>query len=415
MRQSNLFTKTQKEAPKDELSRSAILLQKAGFLDKLHAGVYTFLPLGFLVLKRIEKIIRDEMLALGSQEILMPALHPKKLWEQTKRWETMDDLYKLKDASGREFALGPTHEEVVVPLVKKFVSSYKDLPFSVFQIQNKFRMELRAKSGVIRAREFIMKDLYSFHRDENDLNQFYEMMKDVYKRIFDRVGIGNITYLVFASGGSFSKFSHEFQTLSDVGEDTIYLCRKCKVGINKEIINQQKVCPECGSDNLDQERSIEVGNIFSLKTKFSDPFDLKFKDKDGIQKPVLMGCYGIGLGRLMGVIVETNSDENGIIWPESVSPFDVHLVLLGKDDKLKKKAEEAYSALQSRGVLVLYDDREDLSFSEKLKDSDLIGIPKRVVVSEKSINKGGFEVKIRSKKESSFIQEDKLFDFIYGG
>ncbi len=412
MRQSKLFTKTQKDIPKDEVSKSAILLQRAGFLDKLHAGVYTYLPLGFLVLKKIESIIREEMLAIGAQEILMPALHPKKMWEITKRWESMDDLYKLKDISGREFALGPTHEEIVVPLVKKFVSSYKDLPFSVFQIQNKFRMEMRAKSGLIRAREFIMKDLYSFHADEKDLDEFYNKMKLVYQRIFERVGIGDLTYLVFASGGSFSKFSHEFQTISDVGEDTIYLCEKCKVGVNKEIIDVQQNCPECESKDLIEKKSIEVGNIFSLKTRFSDPFELKFKDENGELKPVLMGCYGIGLGRLMGVIVEVNNDDSGIIWPESVSPFDVHLLVLGESDELMQKSEKIYSTLQKKGVLVLYDDRKNLSFSEKLKDSDLIGIPKRLVLSERNLKEGKVEFKKRLEEKSIFIDEDKIFDLV---
>jgi prolyl-tRNA synthetase len=309
MRQSQLFVKTQKNAPKDEVSLNAQLLIRAGFVDKLMAGVYTFLPLGLRVMKKIENIIREEMNAIGGQEILMPSFQPKENWLKTGRWDAMDDLYKVKDSSGREMALGPTHEEVVVPLVEKFLNSYKDLPFSVYQFQNKFRMELRAKSGILRGREFLMKDLYSFHLDEKDLDEYYEKTRNAYFKIFERAGIREKTFYTFASGGSFSKYSHEFQTVAPAGEDTIYVCQNCHLAINKELKGEMDKCPECGGSDFKEEKSIEVGNIFKLKNKYTAPFNLKVADEKGEKKEILMGCYGIGLGRLMGTIVEIYHDE----------------------------------------------------------------------------------------------------------
>jgi len=415
MRQSELFTKTRKEVPSEEVSKNAQLLIKAGFVDKLQAGVYTYLPLGLKVLKNIEKIIRDEMDKAGGQEVLMPSLHPKENWQKTGRWDTMDDLYKVSDSSGREVALGPTHEEVVVPLAQKFISSYKDLPVYIYQIQNKFRMELRAKSGILRGREFIMKDFYSFHKDEKDLAEFYEKMKEVYKNVFKRAGLGENTYLTFASGGSFSKYSHEFQTVSDVGEDIIYLCTKCKTAINKEIKEEQKDCPECHATEFEEKKAVEVGNIFELKTKYSDPFSLTYKDETGKENPVIMGCYGIGLGRLMGTIVEVLSDDNGIVWPEEVAPFSFHIVALGSKNeetgkKISETAEKIYDVLQKHGIEVLYDDRQEASSGEKLKDSDLIGIPKRIVVSEKTIAEDAVELKERSEKDNKLVKISEVLD-----
>lgn len=411
MRQSQLFTKTQKNAPKDEVAKNAELLIRGGFVDKLMAGVYTYLPLGFRVLKKIENIIRDEMEKAGGLEILMPSLQPKENWEKTGRWKTMNDLYKTKDASGRESALGPTHEEVIVPMAKKFISSYRDLPVYLFQIQNKFRMELRAKSGILRGREFLMKDFYSFHKDGDDMKGYYEKMKEVYKNVFDRAGIGEKTYITFASGGSFSKYSHEFQTVTSAGEDTIYICDKCRVAINDEIMSEQKNCPECAGSDFRKERAIEVGNIFELKTRFSEAFDLKFKDENGDEKLVIMGCYGIGLGRLLGAIVEINSDEKGIIWPSAVAPFQIHLLNLKPQiSNLKSKADGLYDNLQSKGVEVLYDDRNGASAGEKFADSDLIGIPWRIVVSEKTVEENKFELKNRRTGEIKMIDEDELLN-----
>lgn len=411
MRMSVIFSHTQKEAPKDEPSRNAALLIRAGYVDKLSAGVYSYLPLGFRVLKKIENIIREEMSALGAEEVFLPSLHPKENWETTGRWETMDDLYKVTDSSGRESALGPTHEEIITPLAKKFISSYKDLPKALYQIQNKFRMELRAKSGLLRGREFLMKDLYSFHTDdEREFEKYYDRVKEAYRNIFRRAGIGDKTYLTFASGGSFSKYSHEFQTLTSAGEDTIYLCEKCGVAVNDEIIGEQTSCPECGAekDTLRKERAVEVGNIFPLKTKFTEAFNVTYKDKDGAAKLVTMGCYGIGLGRLMGAICEVHADLKGLSWPAAVAPFHLHLVLIGNEaSEVRKKADKLYEELQSMGAEVLYDDRE-LNAGVKFADAELIGIPQMVIVSEKTLEAGKFEVKTRADGEVVFKDAEEL-------
>jgi len=412
MRQSELFTKTRREAPKDEIAKNAQLLIRAGFINKEMAGVYSYLPLGLRVLTKIENIIREEMNAIGGQELLLSAFHPKENWEKTGRWDSMDDLYKVSDTSGREVALGPTHEEIVVPLAKHFVSSYKDLPFAVYQFQTKFRMELRAKSGLLRGREFSMKDLYSFHATEDDFRVYYEKAQEAYRNIFTTVGIGKVTYLTFAAGGTFSKFSHEFQTLSEVGEDTIYLCESCNVAINGEIIETQKTCPLCGKKELVKKTAIEVGNIFDLKAKFSDAFDLTFKDEGGSQKPVLMGCYGLGPSRLMGTVVEVLSDERGIVWPKSIAPFTLHLMLLdGNDTQARETADTLYKTLQERGIETLYDDR-DARAGEKFADSDLIGIPYRAVVSKKTVEAGKIELTERKSGETKMVSEEELIQDI---
>lgn len=415
MRQSQLFTKTRKEAPADEVAKNAKLLIRAGFVDKLQAGVYTYLPLGLRVLKKIENIIREEMNTAGGQEVLMPSLQPKENWLATGRWDTMDDLYRVSDTSGRENALGPTHEEVVVPLVKQFVSSYRDLPFSAYQFQNKFRMELRAKSGILRGREFMMKDMYSFHPNEADMTAYYEKMKNVYARVFERVGIGATTFLTFASGGSFSKYSHEFQTITPAGEDTIYICDKCRLAVNKEIIEEQKsACPECGGKNLREETSVEVGNIFELKTKYSTPFDLSYKDDKGEEQTVVMGCYGIGLGRVLGTVVEVTGDDKGLVWPEAVAPFGVHLIdLSGGKEEVSQYAKALYTELTACSVEVLWDDR-DLRAGEKFADADLIGIPLRVVVSKKTLLENKLEVVTRSTGETRMVERAEIFK-IAGG
>lgn len=415
MKQSKLFTKTRKEAPKDEVSVNAQLLIRAGFVDKLMAGVYTFLPLGLRVINKIENIIREEMNAIGGREVLMPTLHPKENWEKTGRWSSMDDLYKLKDSSEREFALGGTHEEVIVPLAKKFVDSYKEFPFYIYQFQNKFRMELRAKSGILRGREFLMKDLYSFHLSEGDLSEYYEKVKEAYFKIFERLGLKEKTFLTFASGGSFSKYSHEFQTVTPAGEDVIYVCKKCKLAVNKEIKGEVEKCPECGSSEFFEEKAIEVGNIFKLMNKYSKPFDFLIKNEKGENVEVLMGCYGIGLGRALGTVVEAFHDDKGIIWPESVAPFKVHLILVkgqkSESQKVGDEAEKIYKELSDKNIEVLFDDRE-VSAGEKFADADLIGIPYRIVVSEKSLKAGGVEVKKRSEEKSEIIEVEKLFSIL---
>lgn len=411
MKQSFLFTKTQKNIAAEEKSINAQLLLRGAYIDKLMAGVYTLLPLGLRVINKIENIIREEMNVLGGQEIVMPALQPKENWEQTGRWSTMDDLYKVTDRQQHEFALGPTHEEVVVPLVKKFVNSYKDLPVYVYQFQNKFRMELRSKSGILRGREFVMKDLYSFHLDEKDLDGYYEKAKQAYFNIFKRCGLGADTYLTFASGGSFSKYSHEFQTVTPAGEDTIYICQNCNLAINKEIKAETANCPQCQSTDFKEAKAIEVGNIFKLKTKYSEPFDLKVNDEQGKERKVLMGCYGIGLGRLMGTIVEVSHDDKGIIWPLSVAPFQVHLLALGEDKELVKQAEKLYTSLTKEGYEVLYDDRT-VSAGIKLNDSDLLGIPFRLVLSPKTQEKDSIELKMRNSDKVELIKISKMEDYL---
>ncbi len=421
MKQSQLFTKTSKQAPKDETSFNAQILIRAGFIDKLAAGIYSFLPLGQRVHEKIKNIIREEMNAIGGQEIFMPALTPREIWEMTKRWDGFDVLFKLAGADKKEYALGATHEEVVTPLVKKHAFSYRDLPLYVYQIQTKFRNELRAKAGLIRGREFSMKDLYSFHTDEKDLNKHYKIVEKAYFKIFERCGLGDLTYLTFASGGAFSKYSHEFQTVSEAGEDKIYLCPKCEVAVNAEIMDEQKVCPQCGKADFEIKKAVEVGNIFKLGNRFSKPFGLNYTDEKGEQRDVIMGCYGIGPGRIMGTIAEVHHDEKGIIWPEEVAPFAIHLLKIsaksgsasgGKNFyNIDEISGKLYMDLQKMGVEVLYDDR-DVSAGAKFADADLIGIPYRVVVSEKSLAAGGVEVKKRSEEKSRIIKVNELIKIL---
>ncbi|MBU4479959.1 prolyl-tRNA synthetase [Patescibacteria group bacterium] len=405
MHQSKLFTKTRKEAPKDEVSKNAQLLIRAGFINKEMAGVYSFLPLGLKVLNNINNIIREEMNAIGGQELFLTALQDKKVWEKTNRWsdEVVDNWFKTKLKNDTELGLGFTHEEPLTNLMKDHIKSFRDLPMYPYQIQTKFRNEARAKSGIMRGREFLMKDLYSFSKDENEHNEFYEKAKQAYKNIFSRLGLGDKTFLTFASGGTFSKYSHEFQTLSEAGEDIIYICDKCSVAVNDEIIGEQNSCPECGNIELRKEKSIEVGNIFSLGTKFSDAFELNYNDEKGEEKRVIMGSYGIGPGRAMGTVVEVLSDEKGIVWPESIAPFKVHLLSLGKNED----AQKIYNQLTENGIEVLFDDR-DKKAGEKFADFDLIGIPYRVVISEKSLQAGGVEFKKRNSEDSEIISVEDL-------
>ncbi len=409
MKQSNLFVKTTREAPRDEMSRNAIWLARAGYIHKEMAGVYSYLPLGLRVLGKIEKIVREAMNKLGGQEVLLSALHPKENWAKTGRWETMTDLYKVKDASGKEFALGPTHEEIITPLIASHINSYQDLPFSVYQFQTKFRMELRAKSGILRGREFIMKDLYSFHRNEIDLDNFYKLVGESYHEIFQAVGIGDKTIYTLASGSTFSKFSHEFQTLTPAGEDQIHICTKCRLGINAEIIAEHKVCPNCGSAERTVETGIEVGNTFKLGTGFSTPFELNYRAETGKIQPVIMGCYGLGITRLMGAIVEITADEQGLVWPLAVAPFRAHLISLGaeKDEKVLKQASEVYELLTKTGIEVLWDDRP-LPAGVKLADADLLGLPYRLIVSSRTTEKNEVEVKKRTAKNAELVPVKNL-------
>ncbi len=413
MRQSHLFTKTVKETPKDESSLNARLLIRGGFVNKLGAGIYTLLPLGLLVHNKIAQVIREEINKIGGQEILMPALVPKETWEETGRWETFDVLFKLKGGDEREYGLGATHEEVVTPLLKNFASSYKDLPTAVYQIQTKFRNELRAKGGLLRGREFSMKDLYSFHADQKSLDEFYDQAAAAYRTIYQRLGLADSTYMTYAAGGPFSKYSHEFQTECAVGEDTIFVCDACKVAVNKEIIADQPDCPECHNASLRETSGIEVGNIFKLGDRFSQAVDYTYMDENGVRQPVIMGCYGIGLGRLMATIVETQGNEQGISWPEAVAPFKVQVVALsGADNTVFQVAESVYTALLAAGVEVLYDDRSDASAGAKFADADLIGCPWRIVVSEKSLKAGGIELKQRNSKEAKIVDPNEVVQLI---
>ncbi|OGD68173.1 prolyl-tRNA synthetase [Candidatus Campbellbacteria bacterium RIFCSPLOWO2_02_FULL_35_11] len=409
MKQSQLFTKTRKESPKDEVSKNAQLLTQAGFVTKELAGAYNYLPLGLIVLNNINNIIREEMNKAGSLEIFMTVLQDKEIWEKTNRWsdDVVDNWFKTKLKNGTELGLGFTHEEAIARIMSNFVSSYKDLPFSAYQIQTKFRNESRAKSGLMRGREFFMKDLYSFCKDEKEHNEFYEKMKDVYMNVFSRLGMGEKTYITISSGGSFSKYSYEFQTLSEAGEDIVYVIDEGKkIAINKEDFNDEILKDfdlNLNKDSLVGQKSIEVGDIYTLGYKFSDPLNLKYKDENGEEKPVFMGSYGMSPSRLMGAIVELNSDDKGIIWPESVAPFKVHLLSLG----VNEKAEEIYNQLRKNGVEVLFDDR-DRKAGEKFADSDLIGVPYRVVISEKSLQAGGVEMKKRNESEGKIIPIDEL-------
>src|SRR3989344_254601 len=415
MRQSQLFTKTRKHAPKDEVAKNAQLLIRGGFIHKEMAGVYSYLPLGLRVFKRIEQIIREEMNAIGGQEMTLTALQSPAAWQKTGRWDdaAIDVWCKTELKGGGELGLGTTHEEPLTELMTEYVESYKDLPKYVYQSQTKFRNERRAKSGIMRTREFVMKDLYSFSRDEKEFREFYEKCAGAYKRIFDRAGIGGKTFRTFASGGSFSKYSDEFQTLCEAGEDTIYVHEKKGIAVNKEV-HTDEVLKDLGlkREDLQEKKAIEVGNIFPLGTRFSDVLGLQYKDEGGKETPVVMGSYGIGPGRLMGAIVEVLSDEKGIVWPLEVAPFAVHLVAItGGNGDVKAESDRLYELLKENNIEVLYDDR-DARAGEKFADSDLLGIPKRLVVSEKTMSEGGVEVVSREDGSTEFVSDSQLIEHL---
>jgi prolyl-tRNA synthetase len=410
MRLTELFTKTSKNVPADETSKNAQLLIQAGFIYKEMAGVYTYLPLGKRVLNNIIQIIREEMDAIGGNEISMTALQHKDVWEASGRWsdEVMDVWFKTTLANGTELGLAPTHEEPLTKLMKNYISSYKDLPVYPYQFQIKFRNELRSKSGLMRGREFWMKDLYSFSKDQAEHDAFYEEISGAYNRVYARLGLGDITYKTFATGGSFSKFSHEFQTLSPVGEDTIYVHEGKKIAINQEVYTDE-VLAEMGisKDELVEKTAVEVGNIFTLGTKFSDALDLKYTNEAGQQESVFMGCYGIGPSRLMGLIAEHFADDKGLVWPANVAPATVYLVRIGAEGKVIQAADALYEELTKKGVAVLYDDR-DARPGEKFADADLMGIPYRVVVSSKTLAENVYELKSRQSEESELVDHDTL-------
>ncbi len=405
MKQSQLFTKTSKTSPAEEEAVNAKLLIKGGFIRKMSAGVYSYLPLAHRILSKIIQIIREEMNAIGGQEVLMNTLVAKEYLEKSKRWHT-DVAYEFKSPFGEELALGWTHEEVITAIATHFLSSYKDLPFAAYQFQTKFRAEPRAKSGLLRGREFLMKDLYSFHASKEDLEAFYQKAIEAYKKVFKRLSLD--AKLVEAGGGLFTKeYTHEFQVLTPVGEDTIIYCTKCDYAQNKEIalVRGGQRCPKCDADVMEGQ-AVEVGNVFRLGTRYSDAFDLKFTNEKGEKQPVIMGSYGIGPTRVMGTLAEIFNDEKGLIWPEAVAPYALHLVEL-KSEKagVKKFAEKVYAQLTKADVEVLYDDR-DASAGEKFADADLIGCPWRAVVSEKNGDK--IELKARNSKVSKQVTLTEL-------
>ncbi|MES2224623.1 MAG: aminoacyl--tRNA ligase-related protein [Patescibacteria group bacterium] len=409
MRQTQLFTKTKKENPADEVSKNAQLLIRAGYVYKIMAGVYAYTPLGFRVLEKIKQIVREEMDAIGGQELIMSSLQKKSTWEETGRWDddVVDVWFKSQLKDGTEVGFGWSHEEAIIEMMKQFLSSYKDLPINVYQFQTKLRNELRAKSGIMRGREFVMKDMYSCSIDAVQHDAFYAATMDAYMKIYTRLGIGKDTYVTFASGGAFTKFSHEFQTICEAGEDVVYLHREKNIAINEEVLNDESL-EQLGikREELEMVKTAEVGNIFNFGTQKSEEMDFAFMNEAGEKQYVHLGSYGVGITRAMGVIVEKFADEKGIVWPEAVAPFKVHLLSLG--DKVASEAEAIYSALLKNNIEVLFDDRIGLSAGEKFADSDLLGMPHRIVISERSIAQGGVEYKKRDSSESTVLSIESL-------
>ncbi|QQG46287.1 MAG: hypothetical protein HYY55_00360 [Candidatus Niyogibacteria bacterium] len=409
MKQSQFFVRTLKEKPKDAESAGNAFLLRGGFIDKNSSGVYTFLPMGLRVLEKINKVIREEMNALGASELLMPALIAEKYWKSTRRWDA-EVLYKVKDSSGQDYGLAFTHEEVLTPLLKKFISSYRDLPLALYQIQTKFRDEPRARAGLIRTKEFVMKDLYSFHSDEKDLESYYWRAAGAYKKIFKRLGLE--AKIVEASGGGFTKeYTHEFQVLTPAGEDEIFYCLDCDFAQNKEItkIKEGDKCPNCGKDRIKKENGIEAGNIFRLGTRFSEAADLSYKDKSGNKKFVVMGSYGIGPSRIMGALAEINRDEKGLIWTSETSPFKAHLL---EFEGGEKQAAGVYKALSDAGAETLYDDRNGATAGEKLADADLLGITWRVIASARTRAQNKIELKMRGENQSRQVTLKQLLNYV---
>lgn len=415
MRQSKLFTKTRKEAPADEVAKNAQLLLRAGYISKEMAGVYAYLPLGLRVQDKIKQIVREEMNAIDGQELIMTALQRKELWESTGRWddEVVDVWFKSELKAGGEVGFGWSHEEPIGEMMKNYITSYKDLPISVYQFQTKLRNEMRAKSGVMRGREFIMKDMYSFAADEASHMAYYESTKPAYMKVFERLGIGEDTFVTFATGGAFTKFSHEFQTICEAGEDVTYINRGKGIAINEEVLNDETLASlGVTKDELTKVTTAEVGNIFNFGQQKATDLGLTMKDATGADVPVWMGSYGIGVTRLIGVLVEKFADDKGIVWPKSVAPYLVHLVALNNEEaEIRDWADGIYANLKTAGVEVLYDDR-DARAGEKFADSDLLGMPYRVVVSKKGKAEGVFEVVERATGEVHKLSEAELMSLV---
>ncbi len=411
MRRSQLFTKTSKNVPADETAKNAQLLIQAGYTYKVMAGVYAYTPLGLRVIENIKQVVREEMNAVSGQELIMTNLQPRDIWETTGRWDdkTVDIWFKTKLKDGQELGLAWSHEEAIIEMMKQFVASYKDLPISVYQFQNKLRNELRAKSGVMRGREFVMKDMYSLSVDAAEHDKYYDSVIEAYKKVYDRLGLGKDTYVTFASGGAFTKFSHEFQTICEAGEDVIYLHKGKNIAINEEVLDEESL-KQLGvkRDELEEVKSSEVGNIFNFGTDKSEQMDFGFTNEKGEKQFVHLGSYGIGITRVMGVIAEKFADDKGLVWPEAVAPFKVYLARLGEAPEVVKAADELYDNLTQAGVPVLYDDR-DARAGEKFADADLLGIPQRVVISDKTQSSGTFELKARTSKEAQQVSKDELY------
>ena len=407
MRLSKNFTRTIKQAPADKVARNAQLLIRAGYVHKTMAGVYSYLPLGLKVVENIKQIVREEMNKIDSQELVMSTLQRKETWQETGRWsdELVDVWFKSHLQDGTEVGFGWTHEEPIVDLLRNYLKSYKDLPISVYQFQNKLRNELRAKSGIMRGREFVMKDMYSVHASKEDLDKYYNAAIEAYKRCYDRFGIGDETYVTFASGGAFTKFSHEFQTICDAGEAYIYLHRGKNIAVNEEVLDD--AVKELGIDRSELERvkTAEVGNIFNFGTQKSEEMRLVFTDAEGVEQYAYMGSYGIGITRVMGVIVEKFADDKGLVWPENIAPAKVYLVQIGSQSRAT--ADELYQKLQSAGVETIYDDRDERP-GVKFADAELLGIPYRVTVSDRLLDDGKWEVSTRQTGEQRLLTADEL-------
>ncbi len=409
MKRTELYTKTSKTAPADETSRNAQLLIRAGFIHKEMAGVYAYLPLGLKTLENIKAIIRDELSKIGAQEILMTHLQPRALWETTNRWsdDMVDIWFKTKLQSGEDIGLAWSHEEPIMNMLRDYAHSYKDLPVAVHQFQTKLRNELRAKAGIMRGREFLMSDMYSAHASKEDLDRFYDEVKDAYMRIYDRLGIGSKTYVTFASGGAFTKFSHEFQTICEAGEDWLYVDRERNIAVNEEVLDD--AANELGIDrnNLERVRSAEVGNIFNFGTSKAEQMGITYMDANNQPQPFWYGSYGIGVTRVMGVIAELLADDKGLVWPDNIAPYRVYLVQIGDDKAVAEEAKKVYNHLSQQGISVLWDDRAARP-GEKFADGDLMGLPHRVVVSGKTITAGRLEYKSRTSDATEALTLNEL-------
>jgi len=408
MRVSQLFTKTSKTTPADEVAKNAQLLIRAGFVYKVMAGVYAYTPLGLRVLENIKQIVREEMNSVGGQELIMTNLQPKEVWETTTRWddEIVDVWFKTKLKDETELGLAWSHEEAIMEMMRQFIESYKDLPTSVYQFQTKLRNELRAKSGIMRGREFVMKDMYSLHASAEDLDKYYNSVIEAYKRVYERLGLGDDTYITFASGGAFTKFSHEFQTICDAGEDILYVHREKNIAVNEEVLDDAVEELGISKDELEKVKSAEVGNIFNFGTEKSEQMDITFTGQDGKQHPIYLASYGIGITRVMGVIVEKFADDKGIVWPENVAPAKVYLVRIGSEAAIKH-ADELYDELTKKGIEVLYDDRDERP-GTKFADSELMGVPYRMTVSDRLLEAGTYEFTPRASGVTEVLTRDDL-------